>query len=443
MNRTTTTAVRLEFRELYETPLLLASAAAVVVAVHALASAPAGARGAVLFAGVAGVLATTTRYWLDKRSSRVALGILVAVAAIAVPCRVPVAAYEGVARYQSTLELLVGVGLLRKVAARTRLDATLAACTACVSSGVRASLLALLSALLAAPLSVGAVAIVCTSLGSVVKPQLATAVVSMRALGATMFVLPTTAGAAIVAASLPGLDRSAVMKLGAAPFLLVMLSLCVGRPLEVIARDAVPAGRAVALWPLALFWVLVALLLAFSPLHGATAVALAACGAFIAEAARERRPGAFVVEDVRDALRGVSAELVLLVACGVMTGFLSRAPLPPGVSAALRGVLASRAAATGVLLFFMPLLSVAGAHPVVLFSLAFPLLDRSVLGGGAREYVAWITMFALAQLVSPTSTSARLASSSLGVSPRRVSFGSHALFALALAAGVWTYVVFS
>jgi hypothetical protein len=89
----------------------------------------------------------------------------------------------------------------------------------------------------------------------------------------------------------------------------------------------------------------------------------------------------------------------------------------------------------------LPLLSIFGAHPVVLFSLTFPLLDRHVLGGGAREYIVWVTMFGIAQLVSPTSTSARLAASSLGVSPRRASFGTHALFAGALATVVWLYVV--
>jgi hypothetical protein len=50
--------------------------------------------------------------------------------------------------------------------------------------------------------------------------------------------------------------------------------------------------------------------------------------------------------------------------------------------------------------------------------------------------MVWVTMFAAAQMVSPTSTSARLAASALGMSPRRASFDSHALFAATLALGV-------
>ena len=64
-----------------------------------------------------------------------------------------------------------------------------------------------------------------------------------------------------------------------------------------------------------------------------------------------------------------------------------------------------------------------------------------VLGGGAREYVSWVAMFALAQLISPTSVSARLAAASLGLSPQATSFQSHARFATALAFAVWLYVV--
>jgi len=438
----TTTAVGAEPRALYETPVLLLSAAAVVLAVHALPPALAAPRSALLFVGLSGVLAATTKYWLGKRSSRFALALMALVLLAALLCRVPVEAYEGVVRYQSTIELLVGVGLLRKVSARAHLDSVLAGLTTRVSAGLRAPLLCLLACLLAAPLSVGAVAILCASLGNVVKPKALTAVVSMRTLGATMFVLPTTAGAAIVSASLPALDRAEVLRFGLPLFLLVLVSCCARRPLQVVDHDDAPhGGSRAALWPIGLFWLLVALLMGFTPVGGAAAVALAAFITFAVEAARERRPGAHVVGDLHDALCGVSSELVLLFACGILTGFLARAPFPAGLQNALHQHVASPAAVATVVLFLLPPLSILGAHPVVLFSLAFPLVDRHVLGGGAREYVVWVTMFALAQLVSPTSTSARLAAASLGISPRRASFGSHALFASALAATVWVYVV--
>jgi len=439
----TTTAIPVERRGAYQTPLLLLSAAAVALASHALPASLAALRSTLLFVGLGGVLATTTKYWLDKRSSRFALALVALVLVAAAVGRVPVPAYEGFVRYQATVELLVGVGLLRKVSARTQLDGALAACTARVSPRLRTPLLCLLSCALAAPLSVGAVAVLCASLGKVLAPKTTTAVVAMRTLGATMFVLPTTAGAAIVSASLPGLARAEVMRFGMPLFLVVVVSCCLRGPLEVLGHDPAPRGGARAtLWPLGLFWLLVGLFLTVTPAHGTTAVALAAFITFFAEAAREQRPGSQVVDDVQDALRGATGELVLLFACGVLTAFLARAPLPQGLQHALRYPLQSRAAVAALALFLLPLTSIVGAHPVVLFSLAFPLLDRRVLGGGAREYVLWVSMFALAQLISPTSTSARLAAASLGISPQRASFGSHALFAGALALGIWAYVVF-
>jgi hypothetical protein len=120
---------------------------------------------------------------------------------------------------------------------------------------------------------------------------------------------------------------------------------------------------------------------------------------------------------------------------------LAVAPLPASLQAALHHWVATPATAAGLVLFVLPLLSLLGAHPVVLFSLAFPLLSRRVLGGGAREYLVWVTMFALAQLISPTSTSARLAASSLDVSSPRVSWRTHSLFAATLASAIWLYLV--
>lgn len=235
--------------------------------------------------------------------------------------------------------------------------------------------------------------------------------------------------------------RGELLRLGAPLAIAVLLSCCVRHvELSVVPR-APHEGERATLWPLGLFWVLVALLMTVTPMHGATAIALAACATFLVEAAYQRRTGEQVSSDVRQALSGVTAELVLLFACGILTGFLASAPLPEGLKMALHHWVATPASAAGLVLFVLPLFSLFGAHPVVLFSLAFPLLERRVLGGGAREYLVWATMFALAQLISPTSTSARLAASSLGLSARRVSWGTHALFASALASAVWLYVV--
>ena len=107
----------------------------------------------------------------------------------------------------------------------------------------------------------------------------------------------------------------------------------------------------------------------------------------------------------------------------------------------MRTLWAYPGAALGVVLVLLPAVSVLGIHPLVLFNVIFPLVDNSLLGGPAAQYIAWVSMFMLAQLVSPVSISAILAAVALGVSPAETSYKLHRRFAVALALVVMAYLL--
>lgn len=82
-----------------------------------------------------------------------------------------------------------------------------------------------------------------------------------------------------------------------------------------------------------------------------------------------------------------------------------------------------------------------GIHPVILFSLVFPLVDSSVFGGLHLQYLAWVTMFTAGQLVSPASISAILAASSLGAAPPDTSYRLHARYVVGMGLITYSYLI--
>jgi hypothetical protein len=107
----------------------------------------------------------------------------------------------------------------------------------------------------------------------------------------------------------------------------------------------------------------------------------------------------------------------------------------------LRALWAYPGAALCVVLVLLPVVSAFGIHPLILFNVIFPLVDNSLLGGPAAQYIAWVSMFMLAQLVSPVSISAILAANALCVSPAETSYKLHRRFAAALALIVMAYLL--
>lgn len=375
-------------------------------------------------------------------SAMVAIVVITGLAVAAHALRVPLDWLDAATRYRSVFELLFGICLLRKVFARAGLEVVLSQWVGSLSRGLRAPLFYGATCAMAVPMSVGAVGIVSTAFAKVIHPPRAVAIICMRAVSSTIVILPTTASAAIVSASLPTLDRFAVLRVGIPVFVLAFASsfFC---HFDVVTADKMATAtepRSLrSLQLLALFWgLLVALLLA--GWHDAEGIALAAIVTFMVDAFTSRRPLRAIAGDVADAVAGMANELLLLFACGLLAVFLERSPLPASLKQVVSTLTAYPGMSAAVVLFALPGIATLGVHPVILFSLTFPLIDGSALGDLSHQYLAWSTMFATAQLISPVSASARLAAAAVGASADEMSFRAHGAYAIGFAALVWTYV---
>jgi hypothetical protein len=178
-------------------------------------------------------------------------------------------------------------------------------------------------------------------------------------------------------------------------------------------------------------------------LHWRVPEALAATGALLFAAkiaTRHSISGATVVADLRGALGKVSAELLLVVACSALAVLASGVLLPASAANVIGGVVGGRLLGPALILFVMPLVTVFGVHPLILFNVCFPIFDVSMTTTPAHRYLLWTSMFLIAQLVSPVSISAVIAAASVGEPPERTSYSAHARYAAAFGLCAWCYL---
>ncbi len=400
-------------------------------------------RGVLLALGFALLVLRNRASWWRQRS--VQLGILLGAGAslLCLLFDIPIRFHAAIARYRSVLDMLVGICLLRKVFARIPLDAALLQLLARLSGRMLGPIVYAAACLLAVPLGVSTVGVLCAALAEVAQPRIAIGVLTMRAVNATMFVLPTTASVAIVTSSLPGLPGHGVLWLGLPLFLFAFLNSWF-HPLGLVAPSSDrPLGRLRHLWPLFLFWLLLLGLLLLFGFSGPDAVAAAGSATFVTDALWTRRPLAVAVTDIADAIHSVTSDLLLLSACGLLGCLFAGAPLIATVPRLFEGMSQSTVLLGAVILIGLPLLTVLGVHPLIPFSVMFPLVPGAALGDVATQYIVWISMFAISQLISPASMSARLCKASLGLPSERMVSGAHAAYACTLAILVLCLVVCS
>jgi hypothetical protein len=340
------------------------------------------------------------------------------------------------------MALLLGIALLQRAFKSLDASELLRAALGRADARWIGLLLIALASLLALPLSLATVSIMTTLLAGVVTQPRDVARLSMRMVGLTMYILPTTVASAAVHASIPGLHAVDILALGGPLFLLGSLLNVRVRPELIQTRGDLPSARPVALFALA-FATLFALSLA-AGLGVPEAVGLAGLGVFAHDAHRRGLGLRPALRDAAQAAKGCSAEVILMFACGLLACALLQAGSgPSGLLDTLRELWAYPGAALAVVLVLLPAVSVFGIHPLILFNVIFPLVDNTRLGGPAAQYIAWVSMFMLAQLVSPVSISAILAAGALNVSPAETSYKLHGRFAAALAVIVMAYLLAS
>lgn len=385
-----------------------------------------------------GFLCCTWRYWHAKLSGRLALLILLSVLGFSAFAHRHLDLIAGLLRYRSVVELMFGIALLQRLVGRMGLQHWIMRYGSVLSLRWRALAFGGFAALLALPLSMATVALFSTVLSSIAKPRLAGAKISMRAVSLTMLILPTTVASAAVSASLPGLDSARVAILGAPLFLVGLLSLIRTR-LQLCAPPTAPVGPSRLMAYTLGFWGIFAAGL-WAQLLIPECIALAGVLLYLIDCVSSQRSATDAMDEVGRALQMGSAEIFLLLACGIMASLIASQGPMSDIGQLAHASWSQPSLASAVLIFALPCIAALGVHPLFLFNLIFPAVDSSILGSLPLQYLSWSTMFLAAQLVSPVSISALLAASSLATSPTRTSYALHLKFVIFLCLLTYGYL---
>lgn len=391
-----------------------------------------------LYAAVLAFAFSSWRHWHNKLSGILAIVIVTGVAIVTwrSPSGPDVA--NGLKRYASVIELMAGIALLQRVVARLDIQDLLFAC-ARVSPRWRASVVGLASMLLVLPLSLATVALVTTVLGRVAQPRKTAALIAMRALSLSMIVLPMTVGSATVAAALPGLSTASVALAGLPVVIAGLLSLRLTR-LDLIALpEIVPVKDTRIWWFLGLFCATLAAGLT-ADLPVPETIAIAGLALYLLNMWFDRQKPAHALHEVGSAWQRGSAEMLLLLACGLLLETVAGLGQAPWLTAFAQTYLRDPWIVSALVLTILPAIAACGVHPLILFNLVFPLINGAIMGGFALQYLMWTTMFVVAQLISPVSISPILAASALGVSPVDTSYKLHWRFSLSMCIGMYFYI---
>jgi hypothetical protein len=382
------------------------------------------------------------RHWLSHTSGRVAVfvagGTAIAAAMLALhPADIAGAA----ARMSNVVVLMLCVSLLRPVFADRQLDAALASLLAGVAPALRPVAVLGAACATALGLSFGAVGVLGAALGGRAAPAPIAASSAMRGLVLSMLLGPSTASVAAVMAVYPGVSWAASLGIGV-PLALIggALGAILTRPLAMASSklNRAKVSLALGLVLAELAATLVAHLLfglsMTSAISLAAAVLALTCtiywGRHDIGAAVERAE-----EQTRERWTLIMPEAALFLSCGLLIGLMQSPELAGVARAAVAAALPGGMWGIGVVLFAIPVIAVAGIHPMVPFALLAPMVTQSSLGiSEAGLYAMWIVAFMLAMLLSPVSVLTMVTTTNFGVSGRLLGVRGNGLYAMALAA---------
>ena len=418
-------------------PDLISVACVILIAVGLHGGSPLS--GAGLIIGVLGLVVTSQRSWRGKFSARLALAIFLLVTVGSLLGNARLDWIQGFQRYRIVIELLIGIALLQRVVVRLGLHGLIGKLIAGVHPRWRSGAIGILSMILTIPLSLATVPLVTTVMASVVTPSIAAARISMRAVTITMLLVPTTLASAAVSASLPGLSGTMVALAGLPLFLVGFATICLQRIELSGAITEEPRWRRLAIFG-GSFWLLFGVALALGcPVP--EAVAVAGVCLYVGDALFSGRPWQSSLGEFREAISGSSAEVLLLLACGVLATLVASIGESPLLNWTVATLWGGPLIATAWVTILLPAICMFGIHPIILFSLVFPLVDSGVFGGLHFQYLAWVTVFTAGQLISPASISSILAASSLHTTPADTSYRLHGRYVLGMCLITYSYLI--
>lgn len=332
-------------------------------------------------------------------------------------------------RFSPVMALLVGVSLFRHSLTRSGLAALVSSRLITPPDGARNSVrVALATMALTLFTSQGAISMMGAVCGPQVKNRQGIARITMRALCASMFILPTTVASASIAAAIPHLDTGAVLLLGMPLALFVVVGAMTPR-LEIDA-GAAKAREVDKLKPL----VLAAMVAGFGAIcYVATgkltwSFAFAMIAGYAFELLVLSGKAGAVTKEAPKSIDGIAPELLLLAASSLLIFTIQHVDLAAYLPQAVRAPLGNPYAVGVLLIAVLPAITMLGVHPMILFGIFFPLVDATVLGPTYVQYLAWTSMFVMSNLLSPVSICSILAATSLQMSSRETSFVSNGRF---------------
>tara|TARA_Y100000589_G_scaffold331362_1_gene384547 strand:+ start:2510 stop:3886 length:1377 start_codon:yes stop_codon:yes gene_type:complete len=391
----------------------------------------------VTLASVGGGLLLSLSTWMRKSSAGWGIALFGLAAISYTVLNTSFDPASGTTRFSSVILLLLGIGILRKYLVSQNISHVIEQVLGQPRLRESPFPLFLLYSSLTFLLSLAVVPLVGVLTRNTQLNHREHVRIAMRSVGSTMFIAPTTVGAAAVALMFPDLNWGQAAVVGM-PLATAMLVLTCLRGAGVGGEKQLPSsGPADLRWLYRLIGLFISILISAKFVVGlttVTAVALAVSlsGALSTIHAQGLRA---LIANAGDAVNNSSAEILMFIACGTLFVALNSPEGSLFLQSAVEGasgVLSITPVQALVIVSALPLLSVCGVHPMVLFTAFFPIFHSVSTVGNVIQYHWWIAMFVIAQLISPVSISAIAAASSIGLSPSKVSLRLHAGFALLL-----------
>jgi hypothetical protein len=382
------------------------------------------------------------RHWLSHASGRVAVLIVSGTAiAAAVTGLHPADLASGAARLSNVVVLMLCISLLRPIFADRQLDAALAGLLARVAPPLRPGAVIATSCVASLGLSFGAVGVLGAALGRRATPAPIAATSAMRGLVLSMLLGPSTASVAAVMATYPQVSWVASLGIGV-PLALIggVLGAVLARPVAMagIERDRAKLSLALGLVLIELAATLVAHFVVglsmTSAISLASAVLALACTIFWGRhdigAAAERAE-----DQTRERWTLIMPEAALFLSCGLLIGLMQSPDLAAAAVKIAATVLPSGMLGIAAVLLAVPVIAMAGIHPMVPFALLSPMVTQASLGiSEVGLYALWIVAFMVAMLLSPVSVLTMVTTTNFGIPARSLGWRGNGLYAAAFAA---------
>jgi hypothetical protein len=389
-----------------------------------------------------GGLAIGWRHWLHRTSGRVALVVGLAAVGTCVALAPDLAAVAAMAaRMSSVIVLMLCVALMRPVFADRQLDAALAATLTRLPLQLRPAAVMISSCTASLGLSFGAVGVVGAALGKRSAPEEVGACSAMRGLVLSMLLAPSTSSVAAVMATFPSVSWTSSLAIGV-PLALVG-ALLAGFVTEPLMMKPAIQQRANVLIAVGILTVeLAATLVAHLFLGLSMTLSISVASSVVALGFSlfwgRRDVGAALTRadgQLMERWTAIMPETALFLACGLLVGVMQIPELAAAAKSFAVIVLPGGMWGIAAILFVIPLITVAGIHPMVPFALLAPTISAASLGiTSTGLYAVWIAMFMLSMLLSPISVLTMVTVTSFDIPGRRLGLRGNGLYAAAFAA---------